>query len=461
MLKIVGIMPHPPLIIPGVGGGELSRVRQTIAGMERLSRRIRDAEPGCLVVITPHGPMLREGIAVPAAPLLEGDFGDFGAPGAKVTLETDAALLELLRRETEGEPLRPLIVAANDRRFRRSFSIDHGAGVPLYYLQQAGLSVPGLHLTYTFASRGDLYCFGQALRRAVDARGIPAAIIASGDLSHRLIPEAPAGYNPRGAEYDRLLVELLSGGRVEEILTLEERLVEEAGECALRSFVIALGALSGQPFKSEIISYEGPFGVGYLVAELRPSPAGIEGVSSAAEQKAGRNSADAPGNPVVLARQALRHYLEHGRPLEIPEPLPDEFAPRAGAFVSLKKGGELRGCIGTVEPVRKNLAEEIIMNTVSAAVKDPRFEPVRFEEIDELTFSVDVLMPPEKIETPADLDPRKYGVLLRSGHRSGLLLPNLEGINTVDEQIAIARRKAGIDPQEAVELYRFEVRRYS
>ncbi|NLA26332.1 MAG: AMMECR1 domain-containing protein, partial [Firmicutes bacterium] len=94
-------------------------------------------------------------------------------------------------------------------------------------------------------------------------------------------------------------------------------------------------------------------------------------------------------------------------------------------------------------------------------VKDPRFEPVRFEEIDELTFSVDVLMPPEKIETPADLDPRKYGVLLRSGHRSGLLLPNLEGINTVDEQIAIARRKAGIDPQEAVELYRFEVRRYS
>lgn len=461
MLKIIGFTPHPPLIIPGVGGSELSRVRRTIAGMERLSMRIRDAAPGCIVVITPHGPMLREGIAVPAEPLLEGDFSDFGAPGAKVTLETDAVLLELLQRETEGEPLRPLIVAAGDRRFRRSFSIDHGAGVPLYYLQQAGLSVPGLHLTYTFASNGDLYRFGQALRRAVDARGIPAAIIASGDLSHRLTPGAPAGYNPRGAEYDRLLVELIRGGRIEEILTLDERLVEEAGECALRSFVIALGALSGQPFKTEIISYEGPFGVGYLVAELRPAPAGSEGASPDAEKAAGGNSADATGNPVVLARQALRHYLEHGRPLATPEPLPDEFNLRAGAFVSLKKGGDLRGCIGTVEPVRRNLAEEIIMNAVSAAVKDPRFEPVRPEEIDELTFSVDVLMPPEKIGSPADLDPRKYGVLLRSGQRSGLLLPDLEGIDTADEQIAIARRKAGIDPQEPVELYRFEVRRYS
>ncbi len=134
---------------------------------------------------------------------------------------------------------------------------------------------------------------------------------------------------------------------------------------------------------------------------------------------------------------------------------------RAGAFVSLKKGGELRGCIGTVEPVRKNLAEEIIMNAVSAGMKDPRFEPVRAEEIDDLEISVDVLMPPERIEDPGGLDPRKYGVLLRSGQRSGLLLPDLEGIDTAAEQIAIARRKAGIGPHEPVELYRFEVRRYS
>ncbi|NLA12601.1 MAG: AmmeMemoRadiSam system protein A, partial [Firmicutes bacterium] len=140
--------------------------------------------------------------------------------------------------------------------------------------------------------------------------------------------------------------------------------------------------------------------------------------------------------------------------------LPEELAPPAGAFVSLKKGGELRGCIGTVEPVRRSLAEEIIANAVSAGVKDPRFSPVRLEEIAELTVSVDVLLPPERIAGPAELNPEKYGVIVRSGYRSGLLLPALEGIETADEQIAIARRKAGIGPREPVELYRFEVRRY-
>ncbi|HPU01925.1 MAG TPA: AmmeMemoRadiSam system protein A, partial [Bacillota bacterium] len=332
---------------------------------------------------------------------------------------------------------------------------DHGAAVPLYYLQQAGVSVPGLHLTYTFAPRRDLYRFGQALRRAVEARGLPTAVIASGDLSHRLIPGAPAGYSPRGAEYDRLLMELLREGRVEEFLALDEELVEEAGECAYRSFLIALGMLAGENFQTEIFSYEGPFGVGYLVAELRPASAGEERATAAEE-----GEKEGPADPVKLARQALRHYLEQGHPLPPPDPLPPFFSRRAGVFVSLKKGGELRGCIGTVEPVRKNLAEEIIMNAVSAGLRDPRFPPVRLEELDEITFSVDVLMPPEKIESAAELDPARYGVIVRSGHRSGLLLPDIEGINTVEEQIAIARRKAGIGPHEPVELYRFEVHRY-
>ena len=456
VLRIIGLTPHPPLLIPGVSPGDISRVQQTVAGMERLSRLIREAAPELLILITPHGPLLHEGIAVLEGPRLEGDFADFGAPRVKVCLETDSILLEQLQRETEGEPLRPVIVGAADYRFRRRHSLDHGAAVPLYYLQQAGLSVPGLHLTYTFAPREDLYRFGQSLRRAVEARGLPAAVIASGDLSHRLIPGAPAGYNPRGIEYDRLMVELLRQGRVREILALDEAFVEEAGECALRSYLIALGALSGQPFRTGIISYEGPFGVGYLVAELRPA----SGISSA-DKKTSVERAGVPVSPAPLAREALRHYLERGRPLAPPEPLPDDLSMRAGAFVSLKKGGELRGCIGTVEPVRKNLAEEIIMNAVSAGMKDPRFEPVRAEEIDDLEISVDVLMPPERIEDPGGLDPRKYGVLLRSGQRSGLLLPDLEGIDTAAEQIAIARRKAGIGPREPVELYRFEVRRYS
>ena len=454
-MKFIGLTPHPPLIIPEVGRGELSKVEKTVSGMQELSRRALQAAPELLVVITPHGRLLREGIAAVAQPVLEGDFGQFGAPGVKVSLETDLSLLEHLQRETEGEPLRPLALGAGGR----PLVMDHGAAVPLYYLQQAGLSVPGLHLTYTFASHRELYRFGEALKRAVEARGLPAAVVASGDLSHRLIPGAPAGYHPRGAEYDRLLVELLREGRVEEILNLDEATVEEAGECALRSFLIALGTLSGRPLETEIISYEGPFGVGYLVAEVKP-PAQNGGSASVPEKKAGKGASAGPEDPAALARRALHYHLEHGGTLPAPASLPQALSSPAGAFVSIKKRGELRGCIGTVEPVRENLAGEIIMNAISAGVKDPRFEPVRLEEMAELVFSVDVLTPPEKIESPEQLDPRKYGVLVRSGRRSGLLLPDLEGIDTAEEQVAIARRKAAIGPREKVKLYRFEVHRY-
>ena len=460
MLKIIGISPHPPIIIPEIGRGELKQARKTVEGLQELCGRIKEAAPESVVVITPHGPVLSDGIAVSGMETVEGNFGRFGAPGIKIAMKTDRELLQLLEQETYGEPVRPVVMDELKRR-RVNQPLDHGAMVPLYYLQQAGVSVPGLHLTFGFYPYRDLYNFGRSLRRAIEIRGRATAVIASGDLSHRLIPGAPAGYSVRGAEFDRLLVELLRAGRVGEILDLDEDLVEEAGECGLRSFIIALGLLEGERFKTEIISYEGPFGVGYLVAALAPSG---EEPSRGGRGNPGKESKDeplGPSKPVQLAREALRHYLEHGRPLKIPVPPPAELAARAGAFVSLKKGGALRGCIGTVEPSRWNLAEEIITNAVSAAVKDPRFRPVRLEELDQLSISVDVLSPVERIKGPEELDPRIYGVLVRSGYRSGLLLPDLEGIDTVEEQVEIARRKAGIGPTEPVELYRFTVIRYA
>ena len=164
--------------------------------------------------------------------------------------------------------------------------------------------------------------------------------------------------------------------------------------------------------------------------------------------------------PVSLARQSLREYLTTGQYLQVPQNVGELLQKKAGAFVSLKKHGQLRGCIGTIMPTRSNLAEEIIYNAVSAAVQDPRFTPVSLEELEELTISVDVLEKPEKIASLAELDPQVYGVIVSRGARRGLLLPDLPGIDTAEEQVEIAKQKAGIGAGESVELERFKVTRY-
>lgn len=164
---------------------------------------------------------------------------------------------------------------------------------------------------------------------------------------------------------------------------------------------------------------------------------------------------------IELARRAIFEYVKTGRKISPPDPLPDELKVRAGAFVSLKKHGDLRGCIGTYLPVHENLAEEIIENAISAATRDPRFPPVEEWELEDLDVSVDVLTPPEPVSDVSALDAKRYGVIVKSGWRTGLLLPDLEGVDTPEHQISICMMKAGIRPGEPYDLYRFEVERHS
>jgi AmmeMemoRadiSam system protein A len=162
-----------------------------------------------------------------------------------------------------------------------------------------------------------------------------------------------------------------------------------------------------------------------------------------------------------LAKKAVEHFMKEGTQMITPEPLLPELAGKAGVFVCIKRRGELRGCIGTLTPSCKNIGEETVMNAVAAATKDHRFLPVRTEELEELDYSVDVLSCPEKVIDVAELDPAEYGVIVSSGHRRGLLLPALEGVRTVEEQIEIARMKAGIGKDEDIEIYKFRVERYT
>jgi len=162
---------------------------------------------------------------------------------------------------------------------------------------------------------------------------------------------------------------------------------------------------------------------------------------------------------VKLAKETVESYIREGKTPQ-PKELTPEMKERAGVFVSIHKHGELRGCIGTFEPTKDNVAEEIIANAISSATRDPRFPPMAASELRDLEYSVDVLTKPEPVENASQLDPRKYGVIVESGIRRGLLLPDLEGVATVERQIEVCRLKAGILADEPVKLYRFQVERF-
>ncbi|MCX8033874.1 MAG: AmmeMemoRadiSam system protein A [Thermodesulfovibrio sp.] len=164
---------------------------------------------------------------------------------------------------------------------------------------------------------------------------------------------------------------------------------------------------------------------------------------------------------VEIAKKTIEEFVKTGKIASIPKEIPEGMKKKAGVFVSIKKRGQLRGCIGTFMPATENIYSEIIRNAIAAATEDPRFPPVHENELTDLEYSVDILSPPEPVRNLDELDPKKYGIIVIKGWQKGLLLPDIEGVNTVDEQLRIAKLKAGIDPFDPdVEIYKFKVERY-
>ncbi|NPV54028.1 MAG: AmmeMemoRadiSam system protein A [Firmicutes bacterium] len=469
-MLLCALSPHPPLLIPEVGGGELARVAKTESAMKKLASMVKEAGPDTVVVISPHALVFQNAVAIYGAGTLQGDFGAFGAHEVALSFENNLKLVSAIEERATRQGIKIFRLdeqQAGGRtryRYREYTSLDHGVLVPMYYLREAGVTASLVAMGTTFLSLPDVYRFGRSLREAIEGEDVRAVIIASGDLSHRLIPAAPAGYDPRGAVFDERIISLLREVDVDGILGLDESLVERAGECGYRPIISLLGTLDGLEATGEVLSYEGPFGVGYGVAVFKPGSPRSEREflrKMNARQLAEVEERRRKESPIVrLARAAVEEYVRHGEILRAPGDLPPEFSGRAGVFCSIKKHGQLRGCIGTVTPTRAGIAEEVIHNAIAAATEDPRFTPVEPYELDDLVYSVDILTPPEKISGPGELDPRRYGVIVRRGGRSGLLLPDLEGIETVAQQVEIAKRKAGIRADEDVELERFEVVRY-
>lgn len=439
------IVPHPPLLVPDIGGGQERAISATTKAMETLTDKLADCSPQVILIISPHGNYYPKAMGILAAKSSQGDLSRWGSRSPRHHFESDLSLVSLIEEEAKADGIP--IKSIGDR----SYELDHGVMVPMHFLIQGSKGILLVPLTFSWLPLDKHFAFGKVLRRAADKSQKRVAVVASGDLSHRLLPGAPSGYDPMGAVFDKKLVEALACLDVAAILGLDEDLIDRAGECGLRSIVILLGALDGLEVKPEVLSYEGPFGVGYLVAAFE--------VQSSPEPGKRGNKAREVHPLVELARGTVESYVRSGK-VSQPKELTPEMKERAGVFVSIKKHGELRGCIGTFEPTKANVAEEIIANAISSATKDPRFLPVTESELKELEYSVDILTHPEPITDISKLDPKKYGIIVECGFRRGLLLPDLEGVDTVQEQIAICRAKAGILPEEPINLYRFQVRRY-
>ncbi|MEW5706075.1 MAG: AmmeMemoRadiSam system protein A [Actinomycetota bacterium] len=461
MAVVIGcLMPHPPIIIPEIGRGRLDTVKSTIKAMQEITDRVAKAGPETLVFISPHTEGFADSFAVKVNPELMGSLAKFGAFDVSFLLKNDLAFIHELEKAANDFELSLTKVGKGHVELFLADELDHGVLVPLYYLSKK-IKTPIVSIAINQHGFDEHYALGAAILQASNSMRKKVALIASGDLSHRLTPDAPAGYHPRAIDFDAKIEEILDTGYFDELAEIDPELIEIAGECGLRSIYTLAGAFNGYGVITKVLSYEAPFGVGYMVSAIYPSRPSAERDLFTTEVEELPAKEPEPSAPVRLAKYSLEQYFKQGHPVGVPDDVPPELInKRAGAFVCLKINNNLRGCVGTIQPTQANLAEEIMANAIQAATADPRFSPVTPDELPNISFSVDILEPPERVQNKNQLDHKVFGILVKRGYKTGLLLPDLEGVDSVDEQIAIAKRKAGIQPHEEAEIYRFKVERY-
>lgn len=454
-------VPHPPIILPEIGRGEEEKISATSNAYKEISRRIVELNPDTIIITSPHTILYADYFHISPGDSAEGDMSRFNAPQVNLKINYDVEFVDKLTRAAMSE-----FIAAG-KLGEREKNLDHGTFIPVRFLEQAGLDldkVKFLRIGLSGLSAAVHYQFGKIISKVADELNRRAVFVASGDLSHKL-PGSHYGFVEEGPQFDKAVMENLGGADFLKLLTMDNKICNRAAECGLRSFWIMAGALDRKNISAEKLSYEGTFGVGYGVVWFKVGGENpdrnfdVQLENFQHEDYLNRKKNE--DSFVKLARISLETFVKTHKTAELPKDLPAEMLNRrAGTFVSLHKDGNLRGCIGTFLPTTNSIAEEILQNAVSACSRDPRFSPVTASELEEIDISVDVLSEPERIFDIKDLDAKKYGVIVENNGRRGLLLPDLEGVNTPQEQISIAMKKAGIPTNEKVALWRFEVIRH-
>ena len=461
-MSVVGaiMVPHPPIILPEVGRGEEKKISATDAAYREAAAFLAALRPETIVLLSPHSVMYADYFHISPGKGAKGDMRQFRAPQVKIRAAYDAAFAEKLARAASAADLPAGTLG------ERNPELDHGTMIPLYYVNQHTEDYKLVRIGLSGLPLSEHYRLGQLIQKTADGLGRRVAVIGSGDLSHKLLADGPYGLAEEGPLYDERIMDVMGRAAFDELLDFDETFCDRAAECGHRSFCIMAGALDGLAVEARKLSHEGTFGVGYGVCTYRvtgedPSRHCLE-TWRQRQRRSLEEKREKEDSWVRLARATVNAWVVERRRPGLPEDLPEEMLrERAGVFVSLHRDGRLRGCIGTIQATRKNIAEEIVENAISAATRDPRFSPVGPEELETLEISVDVLGDAEKIRSKDELDVKRYGVIVSKGFKRGLLLPNLDGVDTVDEQVAIALRKAGLSEKEKdFEMERIDVVRH-
>jgi AmmeMemoRadiSam system protein A len=452
------IAPHPPIFVAGVGGERRHVADASLQALAQAASALAAYRPETVVLISPHAPMAADAFVVDASDRLSGTLDQFG-DGSEYWWPGDPELATHLVDCLDADDV-PCASRDADSRLRAGWA-DHATIVPLSLLGLALETKVVLlslsHLPYALHRR-----LGAMVASCAEDLGRKVAFVASGDLSHRLTLDAPAGFSTRGAVLDASIVEAVRRGTLSALQVLDPGLIEAGGECGLRS-IITLGGFCGEdPVPTRVLAYEGPWGVGYLTALAGEDSLSARSAAAIDVSQSGRKGG-MPGTKedaiVSLARRTIENYLGAGEELE-PVLAGKNYPARAGVFVSLHRNNQLRGCIGTISPTRASLAQEVAYNAIEASTQDPRFPALSADELFDLDIKVDVLHPPEGCDL-SDLDPSRFGVIVTNDGRRGLLLPDLEGIDDAIAQVTIAMQKAGIAPGTPCSLQRFRVDRYA
>jgi Uncharacterized conserved protein len=430
------LLPHPPLIFPEIGNGEEQEITSTIEAYKEIAEKIAETNPDTVIIVSPHVETSADTFLLPAESKISGDMREFGAPDIKLSLDVDYRFIHLLIKSCRHENFPAT-------KFKNRFKLDHATMIPARFIEQTmeQSGIKYVTIGVTDLSLDKHRHFGELIAKTAEKLNRKIVLVASGDLSHRLKDDGPYGFNEKGPEFDKDIQDIVKKASFEKLFEMSVDYCQAAGECGHRPLCVMSGAIDSYAVKSQLLSYEAPFGVGYCVASF-----------------------DIMKNPLVkLAQKTVEEYVRSGKVISSPKGnFPGITDKKAGVFVSIKKFGELRGCIGTIKPTAKNIAKEVIHNAISAATHDSRFEPISENELSQLSYSVDVLHPTESIRSISELNPKLYGVIVQLGDKQGLLLPRLEGINTAKKQVRIAMQKAGISQKQInnIKLSRFKVDRF-